>query len=192
MQLAYEKLKGLDRDRLIATIEPVLVAHGVDAVELVWQSEPRGWVLRLTVERPGTTEPGAGITLDLCAEISRDLSTALDVADAIAGKYRLEVGSPGLERALYSAVDYQRFSGHVAKLKLSEPVEGTKVLRGTLRGLDDNGRVVLDTDQGERHIEPAWISSGRLVFEWQRAQGDHADRHDRRRARSGRSTDRSR
>src|SRR5689334_20249374 len=107
MKIAHESLKGLDRDRVLSVVEPVLRAHGVDVVELIWRSDQRGWVLYVTVERPDTPDPSLGITLDLCADISRDLSAALDVADVITARYRLEVGSPGVDRVLYEVSDYQ-------------------------------------------------------------------------------------
>jgi ribosome maturation factor RimP len=168
VQLAHEQLKGLDRDRVLAATEPVLRAHGVDAVELIWRSDHRGWVLYLTLERPGSTEPGSGITLDLCAEISRDLSTALDVAAVIGGRYRLEVGSPGVERALYRPDEYARFAGHAAKLRLREARDGQRVIRGVLKGKDDEGRVILDLDGTSVAISPDQIEHGQLVFDWQR------------------------
>jgi ribosome maturation factor RimP len=171
MQLGHESLKGLDRDRVLAVVEPVLRAHGVDAVELIWRSDARGWLLYLTVERPGTPDPSAGITLDLCADISRDLSAAMDVADTIPARYRLEVGSPGVERALYELRDYARFAGRLAKVKLRQPVGGQSVLRGGLKGMDPEGRVVLECDGREHHLDPQQIESGRLVFDWQAARG---------------------
>jgi len=166
MQPGYESLRGLDRDRLVSVVEPVLRAHGVEAVELIWRSDPRGWLLYLTVERPGTNEPGLGVTLDLCADISRDLSAALDVAEVITARYRLEVGSPGVDRALYGLADYARFAGRLAKVKLKQPLDGQKVLRGNLKGVDD-GRVVLECDGQELRLQPDQIDSGRLVFDWQ-------------------------
>jgi ribosome maturation factor RimP len=170
MKLAHESLKGLDRDRVISVVEPILVAHGVDIVELVWRSDSRGWVLYLTVERPGTTEPGAGVTLDLCAEISRDLSAALDVADVMPGRYRLEVGSPGLDRSLYEGSDYARFAGQKAKIKVREAISGQRVLSGRLKGLDEGGLVVLESEGREHRIPLAQIESGRLSFDWQTAR----------------------
>lgn len=180
MKLAHESLKGLDRDRLISVVEPILVAHGVDVVELLWRSDPRGWVLYLTVERPGTTEPGAGVTLDLCAEISRDLSAALDVADVMPGRYRLDVGSPGIDRALYGVSDYARFSGRKAKLKLREPLSGQRVISGLLKGLDESGLVVLESEGGEHKIPPSQIESGRLSFDWKAAQKSKTSRDGKR------------
>jgi ribosome maturation factor RimP len=171
MKLGYESLKGLDRDRLLSVVEPVLRAHGVDAVELLWRSDQRGWVLYLTVERPDTPDPSAGITLDLCADISRDLSTALDVAEVISTRYRLEVGSPGIERSLYHVADYARFAGRSAKVKVREPIDGQRVLRGGLKGLDADGRIVLDVEGREHHLEPRQVENGRLWFDWQATRG---------------------
>ena len=183
MKLAYESLKGLDRDRVISVVEPVLRAHGVDVVELIWRSDQRGWVLYLTIERPDSPDPSLGITLDLCADISRDLSAALDVSDVIAARYRLEVGSPGVERTLYSVADYARFAGKQAKVKIRQPIDGQRVLCGELKGLDGTGSVVLDVEGHEHHLEPGQIETGRLWFDWQAARGTktaHARRAPRR------------
>ncbi|MGC4086422.1 MAG: ribosome maturation factor RimP [Polyangiaceae bacterium] len=144
----------------------MLSAHAVDAVELVWRTDRTGWVLELTIERPEARLPGEGVTLDLCSEISRDLSAALDVADAIPHRYRLEVGSPGLERALYTTRDYARFAGQSARLKLKDPIDGQHVLRGLLQGLDEQGKVLLDSERGELLALPLdGIESARLVFQ---------------------------
>ncbi len=177
MSFAHEKLHGLDRDRLVAVVEPVLRAHGVEGVELIWRTDRGDWVLEITIERPDSRVPGAGITLDLCTEISRDLSAALDAADLIPSTYRLEVGSPGLDRALYSVADYVRFAGQAAKLKLHEPVQGERVLTGVIRGLDDAGRVVLELERGAASLEFGVILSAHLVFDWKsgaRAKGGGA------------------
>lgn len=171
MPLAHEKLQGLDRDRVLAAVEPVLAAHHVEGVELVWRTDRGGRVLELTVERPGSRVPGEGVTIDLCSEISRDLSAALDVADVITGSYRLEVGSPGLDRALYGAGDYVRFAGQLARLKLREAVDGQHVVRGTLHGLDASGHVLVESDRGELALEPQLIESARLEFDWNSERG---------------------
>jgi ribosome maturation factor RimP len=166
MTVAHEKLAGLDRQRVLDAVLPVLSAHAVDAVELVWRTDRSGWLLEVTLERPESRVPGEGVTLELCTEISRDLSAALDVADAIPHRYRLEVGSPGLERALYNARDYARFAGQFARLKLKAPLEGQHVLRGTLHGLDEGGNVLLESEQGAIVPLPLdGIESARLVFQ---------------------------
>jgi len=190
MNVAHNKLHGLDRDRVLAVVAPVLRAHQVDGVELLWRTDRGVWVLELTVERSGSRIPGEGITIELCSEISRDLSAALDVADVMPAHYRLEVGSPGLDRALYSAMDYVRFAGQNAKLKLHAPLSGQHVLTGVLHGLDEEGRVLVETDRGEESIEFAAIESARLVFEWNKSAGARAGKSittNRRAAGRGRS-----
>jgi len=164
--VSHERLPGLDRERVLAAVEPVLRAHGVEGVELVWRTDQGGWLLELTIERPDSRVPGEGITIDVCSDVSRDLSAALDVADVMTHAYRLEVGSPGLDRALYSSKDYLRFAGQSAKLKLREPLAGQRVIHGTLHGLDDSGRVQLESEQGLLCLELAQIESGRLTFSW--------------------------
>ncbi len=170
MKIAHEKLTGLDRECVMNALAPVLGAHHVDCVELVWRSDRGERVLEVTVERPGSTEPGAGVTLELCSDISRDLSTALDVADCIQQRYRLEVGSPGLERALYGAEDFRRFHGHTARLKLKESVRGQYVLVGTLDALDDAGHVTLIVRDEPVAIALSNIDAARLVFEWRKGE----------------------
>jgi ribosome maturation factor RimP len=125
----------------------------------------------LTIEKPGTKRTVDGITIDLCNEISRKLSLAFDEAEAISGDYRLEVGSPGVERQLYLKEDYQRFAGQELKVKLHEASThegfiGQKTVRGTLFGLDEEGRVLLETDHGNVPLTFDEISSARLVFSW--------------------------
>ena len=187
MQVGYEKLDGIERDRLCAAVEPVLLAHGVEAVELIWRTDNKGWVLLLSIEIPGRTLPGEGITVDLCAAISRDLSVALDVAELMPHKYRLEVGSPGLERGLYRAQDYVRFTGLSAKLKLREPLMGEKVLSVKLCGLDAEGSIVIETENGQRALAYESIQTGHLVFDWKSPGSQRAKRDGKSRARhSGR------
>ncbi len=171
---AYEKLPGLPRDRLLDAIEPVLRAHGLAGVELVWRTDGQGRVLYVTLESADAAEPGQGVTLEVCSRVSRDLSTAFDVHGLFDGQYRLEVGSPGLERKLYTLADYQRFSGKLAKLKLASPASGQSVLTGKLPGVDAEGRVLLEHDDAPapaawpRAIAFDQIRSGQLVVDWQR------------------------
>ncbi|MBN2192856.1 MAG: ribosome maturation factor RimP [Polyangiaceae bacterium] len=166
MPIAHDHLPGLDRERVLAAVEPVLAAHGVEGVELRFRTERGERVLELTLEKRGLTEPGAGITIELCSDVSRDLSVALDVADVISARYRLEVGSPGVERALYRPEDYARFAGRPARWKLAVPRGDQRVFRGILRGLDPEGRVLLEQEEGTIAQDLAGIESARLVFEW--------------------------
>jgi len=175
MRIAHEKLAGLDRDKIVAALEPVLTVHGVDCVELVWKTERGEQVLEVTIERPETRDPGAGVTLDLCTDVSRDLSAALDAADCINRSYRLEVGSPGVERSLYDLHDYERFVGHDARLKLKKPLGGEHVVTATLEGVED-GKLAISVRGRRSLVELAEVDKGRLVFAWKRGKptGGHA------------------
>lgn len=164
---AYEKLPGLPRDRIVEAIEPVLRSHGLVGVELIWRTDGQGRVLQVTIESPEGAEPGGGVTLDVCSKVSRDLSTALDVLELIDGKYRLEVGSPGLERRLYTLADYRRFSGRLAKLKLASAVGGQYVLLGKLNGVDAEDRVLIVVDEVEHAVNLDEVRSGQLAVDWQ-------------------------
>jgi len=153
-----------------AVVLPILRAHGVDLVELTFKTEQGTWVLRVTVEQPGAVEPGAGLTLDLLAEISRDLSSALDVAELIEHRYNLEVSSPGLERPLRSPAEYRRFAGKPAKVYLSQPApDGQRVLRGVIVGVDDE-RITVEVDGRPIDVPFENVSRGHLVFEMGRSK----------------------
>jgi ribosome maturation factor RimP len=188
MNIAHEKLPGLDRARVCAAVGPVLAAHRVECVELVWRTDRGGWLLEVTIERPDARLPGEGVTIDLCTDVSRDLSAALDVADCIPHHYTLEVGSPGVERGLYQRRDYERFAGQGARLKFKAPINSNYVVTGTLHGLDESGRVLIETERSElMNIELEQIDSARLIFEWKKAGASAADKgRERRTAGHGR------
>ncbi len=177
LMFAFEKLPGLPRERIIDAIAPVLRAHGLSGVELIWRTGPQGRVLTVTLETLSDTEAAVGVTLEVCSRVSRDLSTALDVLELIEGKYRLEVGSPGLERRLYTLADYARFSGRSAKLKLALAVGGQYVLSGKLGGTDADGRVLIVADGVEHAVKFEDVRSGQLAVDWQEMGFSPAPRH---------------
>jgi ribosome maturation factor RimP len=167
---------GIDRAALLRAVEPVVRAHGAEVVELEFKPERGSWTLRVLVEKEGASAQAlstreAAVSLELCANVSRDLSPALDVADLIAHAYRLEISSPGVERPLRGERDFVRFKGHKAKLRRSPP-EGRadpggegRVLVGVIEGVIDGNVHVMDG--GRTHQVPlAEIESARLVFEF--------------------------
>ncbi|MEO8901885.1 MAG: ribosome maturation factor RimP [Polyangiaceae bacterium] len=181
MNVSYEKIPGIDREKLHAALGPVFAAHSVECVECIWRTGQGGWLLEISIERierSASVEgsaPGYGVTIDLCADIARDLSAALDVADCIPHRYTLEVGSPGVERGLYVRRDYERFVGQAARLKLSAARNGQFVIFGTLGGVDDSGAVLIETEQGELvAIEFETIQNARILFEWKKGTGVRA------------------
>jgi ribosome maturation factor RimP len=159
-------LSGIDQDALQGVIEPLLRAHGVEAVETAFKTERNGWVLRLVIEVPNSEEAGGGITLDMCAEVSRDVSKALDVAELIPFAYSLEVSSPGVERPLKKIEDFQRFTGKVAKVMLKQPAaDGQRVLRGTIASCEEQ-RVTMMVDGNPIEFDLDQMKGANLVFEF--------------------------
>lgn len=153
-----------------AAIEPILVSHGVVLVDLEWLGGTAhgGTTLRVTIELPGSNEVGGGVNLDDCAEVSRDVSQALDVEDLIPVRYNLEVSSPGLDRPLKTLSDFRRFEGKLAKVKLSRPApDGQHVLRGTLVAPSDarEERVAVSVDGHAIEVPYRDVSAAQLVFE---------------------------
>ena len=77
------------------------------------------------------------MTVEDCAEISHALSAVLDVADPLRGSpYDLEVSTPGIDRPLVRAQDFERWAGHDAKIEMAVPVNGRKRYRGFVRGVE--------------------------------------------------------
>jgi ribosome maturation factor RimP len=161
---------GVDLGRVRAALEPVLSAHDVELVDLEWATDRIGWVLRITIERPGGADhrqpdDAFGVTLEDCVEVSRDASQVLDVGDLIAQSYHLEVSSPGLDRPLKREADFSRFSGRLAKVKLARPApDGQRVLRGTLEAAA-SGRVAVVADGKRVEVPFADVAEASLVFE---------------------------
>ncbi len=145
--------------------EPVCAAHGVQLVDARFIQE-RGLCLRVLIERPGAdAKTGAGVSLEDCQHVSRDLSTALDVEEQVApqGAYHLEVGSPGLDRPLFSLSDFARFAGESVKLETHVPVAGRRRFSGKLLGVD--GEAVKLEQDGQHVLVPhAEIAKAHLVY----------------------------
>jgi ribosome maturation factor RimP len=173
MNQTAPSLQGIDRSALERVVEPIVRAHGAEVVDLEYRREREGWVLRVLVEKAGAQQNklstrDAAIGLDLCAEISRDLSTALDVVDIVPNAYHLEVGSPGVERKLRGERDFVRFAGEKAKLRLrdvSRESGDPRVVVGTLDGVAD-GRVRVADGTRTHELPLSSIESARLVFEF--------------------------
>ncbi|WP_437973534.1 ribosome maturation factor RimP [Sorangium sp. So ce295] len=154
-----------DLGRVRDAVAPVLASHGITLVDLEWITERAGWTLRFTIEREGVDDAGGGVTLEDCADVSRDVSSVLDVEDLIPNHYNLEVSSPGLDRRLRTAAEFARFLGRTAKVKLARPApDGQRLLRGELLEAPE-GQVAVLVD-GKRIAVPfADVVEARLVFE---------------------------
>ena len=127
-------------DRLLATIrgfaEPLVADMGMELVDVEFRREGGGWVLRFFLDKEG------GVTIDDCAQVSREVSAYLEVEDLIAHAYQLEVSSPGLERPLKKKEDFVRFVDRQVRVKFRQPTGEHRVLIGTLCGLEGDAAVL--------------------------------------------------
>lgn len=161
-----EKINDSSRlAQLRQVVEPICAAHGLSLVDARFTNE-HGFVLKVLIERPGAdAKSGAQVSLDDCQRVSRDLSTALDVAEGVApqGAYRLEVGSPGLDRPLFSLADFQRFAGEDVRITTFKPVDGRRRFSGKLTGVDGQ-QVLLEQDGQLVKLQHAEIAKANLVY----------------------------
>lgn len=145
---------------LRALLEPAVNLLGCElvAIEHVVRGGGSGQLLRIYIDREG------GVTVNDCERVSHQVSGVLDVEDAIPGSYVLEVSSPGLDRPLGTAHDFERFSGHPARLRTDGPINGQRNFKGLLRGLRGSD-VVLETEDGEVTLPLDRIEKARLIPE---------------------------
>ena len=128
--------------------ERVAASSGFEVVEVDLRGGGKSRTLRVFLDKP------AGITHEDCANFSREFGTILDVEDVVPGAtYVLEVSSPGLDRKLTRAKDYERFVGSRVKLMTREPVAGNRHFEGRLDGFQD-GRLTLDVSRAKRKQQP--------------------------------------
>lgn len=148
----------MDTNRIAQAIEPSLEAMGYRLVRVVITSGRRP-TLQVMAER----RDEQAMTVEDCAQISHSVSAILDVDDPIAGGYMLEISSPGIDRPLVRAEDYDRFSGFEARIELARPIDGRKRFRGRLLGTAADS-VRLATETGEVRLPLADVMRAKLVL----------------------------
>jgi ribosome maturation factor RimP len=146
-------------ERVHRLVGPVLLSGGLELVEVEYRREARGWVLRLYVDKEG------GITLDDCAQISREIGRNLDVEDFITTPYILEVSSPGLTRSLKTEKDFMRYRDCLVKVRTNQPVENRRQFTGRLRGVAEEG-IQIEVDGKVFLLPLSFIAKANLDIEF--------------------------
>jgi ribosome maturation factor RimP len=156
----------ISREALISQVAEIAERagrpQGIEVVDVEFAGSGRHRLLRITIDKPG------GVTHGDCEYITNQVGSVLDAEDVIPGEsYQFEVSSPGVERKLTKAAEFQRFAGQKAKLVLSEPVENQKYWEGVLRGVDEGTLVALEPSEGRLiRIPLSLIRKANLKFEW--------------------------
>jgi ribosome maturation factor RimP len=152
----------VDLEKIRGAAERVARSEGLEVVDVEWKVGKQR-LLRVYIDRitkpaavisdaagqMGATEvvhdPYPKVSHSDCERVSQQLSVILDVEDLIPGPagYTLEVSSPGMDRALKKAADFERFKGRMVKISTSEPVGEAKFFEGRLAGFAD-GKVRME------------------------------------------------
>lgn len=146
-----------------ATIADDLATWGADVFDelglSVYDIEVTSGRLVVMVDRPG------GVGLDDIARCTRALSGILDERDPIAGRYTLEVSSPGLERKLRTVEHRRGAIGETVKCKTRDAEGVTHRFEGVLSDVDD-AAMVIETTDGLVSVPHDEVTSARTVFVW--------------------------
>lgn len=143
-----------------ALAEPVAESLGYFLWDVEYVKEGARMILRLTIDSE------EGVNIDDCEKMHRAIDPVLDEADPIEAAYYLEVSSPGIERELRTEDHIYACEGWEVELRLFAPVDGTKVFRGVLGGLDDDGNVVLKIGEEEKRFPRAAVAKLQTVFDF--------------------------
>lgn len=128
-------MQGLDE-----LFEPVVESMGYELVGVEFSGGASHGTLRVYIDRE------EGVSIDDCASISHQISAILDVEEPIQQAYDLEVSSPGLDRPLFKATDFERFSGQQVKIKMSTGLDGRRNFKGVLQGVIDSRLIEVEVD----------------------------------------------
>lgn len=145
-EIPVQDANGELEKAVLEVLHPIVEENSCELVDIKYLRESGGRVLRIYLDKEG------GVTVDDCANVSRELGVVLDAYDIIPHSYTLEVSSPGLRRPLKRQSDYERFKGRKVKIKTTDPVEDRRVFSGTLLGM--KGEMILVQVEGRSYSVP--------------------------------------
>lgn len=169
-RIRFAVMDRMTSEMLDREIEARIEALGFELVELERAGSKARPILRIRVDKEGTA-PEKGVTLEDCTRVSREVEAFLDAKEDLSERYVLEVSSPGIERPLVKARDYERFAGKDVAIKTSHSV-GTlgKRVEGVLRGLSSADEVEVEIGSEVVRIPRNDIKKAHLVFRWKEAK----------------------
>jgi ribosome maturation factor RimP len=159
------------REDLAGRFQALLQEESFDLWDLEFASQAGATVVRVFVDR----QPG--VTLQDCAYWNKKIGRYLEAENLIQGRYVLEVGSPGIDRALLRPEHYARFVGSRLEVKLHDPRDGRRTFRGELRAAGPDSIVLADADLGTVSLPYAAIRKSRLTIDpWEGMRGQERRR----------------
>jgi ribosome maturation factor RimP len=142
---------------LCEIVSDVVSEFGLELVELRLRGSGKRRLLRLDIDRAGLR----GVDLDDCQRVSAAVGERLEGTDLLQDGYLLEVSSPGIDRPIRSADDIRRNTGRKVVVATTEPIDGRRLVRGTLQGVAGGAMRVVTEDETEVRIPLDRIESAR-------------------------------
>jgi ribosome maturation factor RimP len=144
-------------DKVQEIVERIAQSSGLEVVEVELRGGGKARLLRIFIDKP------EGVTHEDCANFSREVGTIFDVEDAVPGAtYTLEVSSPGLDRKLSKAPDFERFSGSLVKLTTRNPINANRHFEGRMTWLG-GGRFSLELTGRKKSKKHEAVEAGARV-----------------------------
>jgi ribosome maturation factor RimP len=106
------------------------------------------------------------MTLDQCAEISRDLVESERLDELVEGEFNLEISSPGLDRPLRTAEHFRQQVGQKAKVELVEAVDQRKAGSGIITAVSSEGIIEIATTRGAWRFDAAKVDAANVIYQW--------------------------
>lgn len=152
------------RSRVAETVRSLITPTADELGYFLWDveyvKEGADMILRVTIDS------SEGITIDDCERMTRAIDPILDEADPIEDSYLLEVSSPGIERDLTRPEHFDMCKGEEVELRLFAPVDGSKSWRGVLKGINEQGQIVIEVAGADRAFDAAAVSKTKTVFDF--------------------------
>ena len=136
-------------------IAPIVEDLGFSFWGLEYLPQKNGAMLRVFID----AEKGVGI--NDCAKCSREISGVLEVEDPISSAYTLEVSSPGMDRVLFSASQIADYMGQPIQIKLAQPVDGARNIKGVISAVEDE-MITVSNEQKDYQFEFDNVMKARL------------------------------
>jgi len=148
-------------DEIRGVVRRVAESEGLELVHVEWTGNARKGLLRILIDRLD-----GDVNHSDCQKVSEQVGAVLDVEDLILGSYVLEVGSPGLDRRLYSPADFEKYRGRRVRVKLLRRSEqlGCKRFEARLGGLA-GGQASFELDGQPVQVPYDEIAAVNLVIE---------------------------
>lgn len=153
-----------NRSRIAEAVRTLITPTADELGYFLWDveyvKEGADMILRVTIDSD------EGITIDDCERMTRAIDPLLDEADPIEDSYLLEVSSPGIERDLTRPEHFEVCTGDEVELRLFAPVDGSKIWRGILQGINDQGQIVIEVAGAHRAFDASAVSKTKTVFDF--------------------------